>query len=416
MPGPGQNVDFFAGDAAMTITQISRASLLPKDKRFALGPGAAAQVGPDGRLRDRRPGRHRRAAVGQERGHGGGLRGLHDQSGEFGQAGAVLPLGAQVAAQRRSARQDLCPALAGATRPGRGRGHRQRQGDAGPHRLRAPAADGARRPGCRCGQPEGRRPGRDATICAQHSAPAARDSKELRRGSRDAPRSRCRAAGGHAPAVLDRSRGATAAAGLSLRRAATDRHHWSSCWCRSALVFWYSLHEWNVLANTFTFTGTAGTTKKLLFERPVSLPGVLRRLRRCSRRGLVLLNMGLALLLAVLLNQKLAGIALFRTLFFSPVVVSLVAWTIVWGFLLQAQRRHQRHARRLLGIDRAELAAHPRHRDALGDRGAGVQERGAQHGAVPGRAAGRPARAVRGCACIDGATRWQAVSPHHRCR
>jgi len=35
MPGPGQSVDFFAGDAAMTITQISRASLLPKDKPFA---------------------------------------------------------------------------------------------------------------------------------------------------------------------------------------------------------------------------------------------------------------------------------------------------------------------------------------------------------------------------------------------
>jgi multiple sugar transport system substrate-binding protein len=34
IPGPGQNVDFFAGDAAMTITQISRASLLPKDKKF----------------------------------------------------------------------------------------------------------------------------------------------------------------------------------------------------------------------------------------------------------------------------------------------------------------------------------------------------------------------------------------------
>ena len=34
IPGPGQNVDFFAGDAAMTITQISRASLLSKDKRF----------------------------------------------------------------------------------------------------------------------------------------------------------------------------------------------------------------------------------------------------------------------------------------------------------------------------------------------------------------------------------------------
>lgn len=34
MPGPGESVDFFAGDAAMTITQISRASLLPKDKPF----------------------------------------------------------------------------------------------------------------------------------------------------------------------------------------------------------------------------------------------------------------------------------------------------------------------------------------------------------------------------------------------
>lgn len=31
IPGPGENVDFFAGDAAMTVTQISRASLLPED-------------------------------------------------------------------------------------------------------------------------------------------------------------------------------------------------------------------------------------------------------------------------------------------------------------------------------------------------------------------------------------------------
>ena len=37
----------------------------------------------------------------------------------------------------------------------------------------------------------------------------------------------------------------------------------------------------------------------------------------------------------MLLNQRLRGTIVFRTLFFSPVVVSLVAWTIVWGFLLQ---------------------------------------------------------------------------------
>lgn len=34
MPGPGESVDFFTGDAAMTLTQISRASLLPKENPF----------------------------------------------------------------------------------------------------------------------------------------------------------------------------------------------------------------------------------------------------------------------------------------------------------------------------------------------------------------------------------------------
>jgi multiple sugar transport system permease protein len=51
--------------------------------------------------------------------------------------------------------------------------------------------------------------------------------------------------------------------------------------------------------------------------------------------GLVVLNLSLALLLAVLLNQRLRGTTVFRTIFFSPVVVSLVAWTIAWNLMLQ---------------------------------------------------------------------------------
>lgn len=98
-----------------------------------------------------------------------------------------------------------------------------------------------------------------------------------------------------------------------------------------ALVFWYSLHEWNVLAGTFTYTGTRNYA--LLMSDP-NLPHVLIATGLFSV-GLVVFNMSLALLLAVLLNQKLAGTTLFRTLFFSPVIVSLVAWTIVWSFLLQ---------------------------------------------------------------------------------
>jgi multiple sugar transport system permease protein len=97
------------------------------------------------------------------------------------------------------------------------------------------------------------------------------------------------------------------------------------------LVFWYSLHEWNVLANTFTYRGL-GNYEQLL--RDPALPPVLAASAIFSA-GLVVFNMSLALLLAVLLDQKLKGIVVFRTLFFSPVVVSLVAWTIVWGFLLQ---------------------------------------------------------------------------------
>ncbi|MFI5488603.1 carbohydrate ABC transporter permease [Micromonospora echinaurantiaca] len=97
------------------------------------------------------------------------------------------------------------------------------------------------------------------------------------------------------------------------------------------LVVWYSLHEWNVLAGTFEFVGTDNYAA--LAEDP-NLGSVLRATGLFSV-GLVVFNLALALLLAVLLHQRLRGTIVFRTLFFSPVVVSLVAWTIVWGFLLQ---------------------------------------------------------------------------------
>jgi multiple sugar transport system permease protein len=97
------------------------------------------------------------------------------------------------------------------------------------------------------------------------------------------------------------------------------------------LIFYYSFHEWNVLANTFRFVGTENVER--LFSDPKVAP-VLGATGIFSV-GLVIGNLSIALLLAVLLNRKARAITLFRTLFFSPVVVSLVAWTIVWGFLLQ---------------------------------------------------------------------------------
>ncbi len=97
------------------------------------------------------------------------------------------------------------------------------------------------------------------------------------------------------------------------------------------LIGYYSMHEWNVLANTFTFVGADNVER--LFTDPKLVP-VLQATTVFSV-GLVVGNLGLALGLAVLLNRSMRGITAFRAIFFSPVVVSLVAWTIVWGFLLQ---------------------------------------------------------------------------------
>jgi multiple sugar transport system permease protein len=97
-----------------------------------------------------------------------------------------------------------------------------------------------------------------------------------------------------------------------------------------ALV-WFSLHDWNVLSGRRDYVGAANYER--LVQDP-AVPGVLWASVVFSV-GLVALNVTLALLLASLLDLRLRGRTVFRTIFFSPVVVSLVAWSIVWNFLLQ---------------------------------------------------------------------------------
>lgn len=46
---------------------------------------------------------------------------------------------------------------------------------------------------------------------------------------------------------------------------------------------------------------------------------------------------GLALLLALLINQKLRGINIFRTIYFMPVVVSIVVVALLWRFIYSGQ-------------------------------------------------------------------------------
>ena len=49
--------------------------------------------------------------------------------------------------------------------------------------------------------------------------------------------------------------------------------------------------------------------------------------------GLVPLNLIIAFGLALILKQSLKGIGIFRTAIFTPVVTSIVVWSIIWKFI-----------------------------------------------------------------------------------
>ncbi|WP_434740636.1 carbohydrate ABC transporter permease [Micromonospora sp. SH-82] len=95
-------------------------------------------------------------------------------------------------------------------------------------------------------------------------------------------------------------------------------------------VIWYSLNEWRPLTGEMTYVGFENYTR--LFADPTFSSSVTASL--LFSVGVLVLNLTVALGLAVLLNQRLKGITAFRTIFFSPVVVSVVAWSVTWGFLL----------------------------------------------------------------------------------
>jgi ABC-type sugar transport system permease subunit len=97
------------------------------------------------------------------------------------------------------------------------------------------------------------------------------------------------------------------------------------------LAIYYSLNKWNIFSGKLSFVG--GANYAALAADP-QLPSVLGATAVFSL-GVVVLNLALGLGLAVMLNRRFRGVTVFRTLFFSPVVVSVVAWTLVWGFLLQ---------------------------------------------------------------------------------
>lgn len=96
-------------------------------------------------------------------------------------------------------------------------------------------------------------------------------------------------------------------------------------------VFWLSLHEVNVLAGTQTFVGLDNYSRMLADPTlRVILPNTFFFVGALS-----VLSTFVALALALLLNQKLRGIGIFRSAVFVPALVTMVAWTLVWRFIVQ---------------------------------------------------------------------------------
>lgn len=96
-------------------------------------------------------------------------------------------------------------------------------------------------------------------------------------------------------------------------------------------IGWFALHEWNIIYGTFEFVGTANFEAML---RDPSLPTVVGA-SILFAAGYVPLNVCLGLLAALAVSKASHAAGAMRTIYFIPVVVSAVAWALVWRFMLQ---------------------------------------------------------------------------------
>lgn len=98
-------------------------------------------------------------------------------------------------------------------------------------------------------------------------------------------------------------------------------------------VAWYSLHDWDLVQGNFDFIGF-GNYVQILSDPEM---GDVAFATIVFSVGFVVLNVCLGLALALATWRATRSSALFRTVYFAPVVVSLVAWTLVFRFILQDQ-------------------------------------------------------------------------------
>ena len=139
-----------------------------------------------------------------------------------------------------------------------------------------------------------------------------------------------------------RKAGAAPKPGLSIARR-EERYGWlfASPWIIGFVLFtagpmiasfYLSFTEYSI-ASPPRWVGTANYEKALGGGDPLFWPS----LGRTFLYGSLVVPLGLAgsLLIALMLNQRLYGVAFFRTLFFLPSLVPIVASAVLWQWILQ---------------------------------------------------------------------------------
>lgn len=96
-------------------------------------------------------------------------------------------------------------------------------------------------------------------------------------------------------------------------------------------VIWLSFNSVNSFTGATNWVGTAN------YERFLADPDLAGVLGTTGIYVVTLTAIGvtLATFLAVLVNQKLPGVSIFRAIYFVPALVTLAAWTLAWALALQ---------------------------------------------------------------------------------
>jgi len=95
--------------------------------------------------------------------------------------------------------------------------------------------------------------------------------------------------------------------------------------------FYLSFHKWNMFSAGATWVGLDN------YRAIIANPEFWSVLKNTAvyTLGTVPLNMALSLVIAFLLNKRLAGKKLLRTMFFTPVIMSSVAAAVIWRWVYE---------------------------------------------------------------------------------